>query len=216
MRVGRVPAIRSCILVTRAPSPRPGRTGGQCWEFVRAVLVGRDRLGLGRGQDQAGLLGLAVGEEGALGTLGRHAGRGHVADGGAQRARVLRLLHVRAVGATGPAGRDLGHGLDQGAVGADLVPHRDRDRGDQLLLGGVDRAVALPQVLDVLRPLGLVLLGQDAEGAGAQAVLERVHGRARLALGRVGAALLGGGHVSDGGSREGHGGGSGCGELGPS
>ena len=97
------------------------------------------------------------------------------------------------MGAAGAAGRDLDHGLDQRPVGADLVPHRDRDRGDQLLLGRVDGTVALAQVLQVLAPLGLVLLGQDAEGAGAQAVLERVHGRARLARGGVGAALPRGG-----------------------
>ena len=119
-----------------------GRSGSRVNSFVPFWLAGR-LGGLGRGQDQAGLLGLAVGEEGALGALGRHAGGGHVADGGAQRAGVLRLLQVGAVGAAGAAGRDLGHRLDQRAVGADLVPHRDRDRGDQLLLGGVDRAVAL-------------------------------------------------------------------------
>jgi hypothetical protein len=113
-------------------------------------------------------------DEGTLGTLGRHPGRGHVADGGAQRAGVLRLLQVGAAAAAGAAGRDLGHGLDQRPVGADLVPHRHRDRRDQLLLGAIDGAVALPQILDVLGPLGLILLRQDAEGAGAQAVLERV------------------------------------------
>ena len=159
--------------------------------FVRAVLIGGRFGDLGRRRhEQAVALGLAVLEEGALGALRRHAGGGHVAQCGVQRAGVAGLLQVRAVGAAGAAGRDLGHGLDQGAVGADLVPHRDRDRGHQLLLGGVDRAVAGAQVADVLRPLGLVLLGQDAERPGAQAVLQRVHRGARLALGRVRAALL--------------------------
>jgi hypothetical protein len=157
-----------CIYVNRV---RPGRAAegavGFGRVFVRAVLIGGRLRGLlGHRQEQAVPLGLAVLEEGALGALGRHPGRGHVADGGAQRAGVLGLLQVGAATAPGAAGRDLGHGLDQRAVGADLVPHRHRDRGYQLLLGGIDGAVAGAQVLDVLGPLGLVLLGQDAEGPG--------------------------------------------------
>ena len=70
-----------------------------------------------------------------------------------------------------------------GAVGADLLPHRHGEGGDQLLLGRVHRPQVAAQVGQMLRPLGRVLLGQEREPARAQAVPNRVHGRAGFALG---------------------------------
>ena len=123
----------------------------------------------------------------------RHAGTALVADRRGQRRRVIGHLQVGAVAAVLAARRDVGQHLGLEPVGADLLPHRDGDGVDQLPLGGVDRAVALLQVQHVLGPLLRVLLGQQHEVAGAQAVLQRVPGRARLALGRLRAALLRGG-----------------------
>jgi hypothetical protein len=144
-------------------------------------------------------------EERAQGAAGGGAGDGLVAQGGGQRRRVLGHPQVAAVGAAGTARRDVGEHLGLEAVGAELAPHRDRDGVDQLLLGGVHGAVALLQVEDVLAPFGRVVLRQEAELPRAQAVAERVHPGARLALRRLRAALLGRGQW-DG---VGHGGGSG-------
>ena len=99
------------------------------------------------------------------------------------------LLQVAAVRPAGGQGRDRGHHLGQGAVGADLVPHRRRDRLHQLELGVVGRAVAGAQLLQVQRPFGLVLFGQDAEGAGAQAVAPGVHEERALPSGVLGPRL---------------------------
>jgi hypothetical protein len=129
-------------------------------------------------------------EEGALGAAGGGAGGGGVADGGGERGGVALDLEIAAMRAIGVAGRDVGEGLGLEPVGADLLPHRGGDGGDQLLLGGVDGAVAVHQVQQVPGPLLGVLLGQEDELAGAQAVLGGVHGGAGLALRRVGATLL--------------------------
>ena len=169
-------------------------------EFVRVIF----KFAVDRRRQQAGLLGLAVLEEGAGRAAHGHAGAALVADRRVQRGGVVGYLQVAAVRAAGVAGGDVEQHLGLHPVGADLAPHRGGDRGHQLLLGRVLGAVALLQVAHVLAPLGLILLGQQAELAGAQPVLERVHARARLALGRVGAALLRGGD-----SGVGHGGSSG-------
>ena len=95
--------------------------------------------------------------------LGRHAGGGLVAEGGAEGSGVARVLEIGAVGAAAGHGRDLGHRLDQGPVGADLQPHGGGKGGHQLLLGGVPGPVAAAQIAQMLGPLGLALLGQEAE-----------------------------------------------------
>ena len=54
--------------------------------------------------------------------------------GGAHGGGVVGLGKVAAMAAAGRHGRDLGHGLDQAAVGADLLPGRGGEGGRQLLL----------------------------------------------------------------------------------
>ena len=179
---GRGGRMGSFVQIRGAGSGGAASAEGLAREIVRAFRG----VGHGRGQDQAGGLGLAVGEEGAVRALGGHAGGAGVADRGAEREAVAGLLEVAAVVAVD---RDRGQHAGLGAVGADLLPHRHGECGDQLVLGRVGRCQVAAQVGQVLGPLGRVLLGQQAEIARAQAVPERVPGRARLALGRAGAAL---------------------------
>ena len=107
---------------------------GQGWEFVRAILIG----GLGqrcrrrhsvpvpvcRCRHQPVLDRLAVGEERAQRPLASPCRRRSGSGARCQRSGVARLLQIGAVAAAAGRGRDLGHRLDQGPVGADLQPHR--------------------------------------------------------------------------------------------
>ena len=81
------------------------------------------------------------------------------ADGGGEREGVVRLLQVAAAGPALGERRDGGQHLGLLPVGADLLPHGDGQRGDQLLLGLVGGAIAGAQALD----------GEDGFGHGCRA-----------------------------------------------
>ena len=137
--------------------PAPGAVAAVGRQFVRAILVGGHRWRRqrrGRRVEQPVLDRLPVGEKGALGAGGRGAGGGLVAQGGGQCGGVARLGEVGAVAAARGVGDDPGQGLDQAALGADLQPHGGGQRREQLLLGGVARAVAVVQPGQMLGPLG--------------------------------------------------------------
>ena len=76
-------------------------------------------------------------------------------------------------------------------IGADLVRIATANHVAQLLLSGVNQAVTLPQVLNMLRPLGLVALGRDPEDqrVGSQAVLSAFMEEHALCLRHLRAAL---------------------------
>ena len=106
------------------------------WEFVRAKRCrldgGRRRLlgHLGRGLEQLGQTGLAVAPEEVGGALRLHLGVGAVAQRRGQRGALLATVEVGAVAVALHAGKVPRHHLGLDTVGADLPPHRHRDRLD--------------------------------------------------------------------------------------